>query len=129
MITPENLRGAVRRTQGPNAIALSGRGTNLADLALDAEAVLAAAPTVLPRGVRTAAGLMPIAAGSILGGGIGGAQGRAIGLAAGAAAPFVGRAMVNTLPAQKYLANQLAAQASPITQRGILGSLGGLSAQ
>ena len=128
VITPENLRGAVRRTQGPNAIAL-GRGTDLADLALDAEAVLAAAPTVLPRGVRTAAGLMPIAAGSILGGGIGGAQGSAIGLAAGAATPFAVRAMVNTPPVQGFLANQIAAQASPITQRGILGSLGGLSAQ
>lgn len=129
VITPENLRGAVRRTQGPNAIALSGRGTDLADLALDAEAVLAAAPAVLPGGVRTAASIVPLAAGSILGGGIGGAQGSAIGFATGAMAPYALRGLTNTLPAQKYLANQLAAQASPLTRRGILGTLGGLGAQ
>ncbi|NBT31270.1 MAG: hypothetical protein EBT13_05040 [Rhodobacteraceae bacterium] len=131
VITPESLRGAVRRTQGADAISM-GRGTPLAALATSGEAVLATAPTVMPQGVRAVQGL-PYMLGAGLGGAVGstaGPIGTAVGMAAGAAAPEVGRLAVNHPLVQMYLRNQaVGAPTERLLSPRILPALSGLLAQ
>jgi len=117
-VTPEALRSAVRRTQGPDAISM-GRGTDLAELATTAEAAIPSVPTVLAGGVRS---LSPEA----MAGAAGLASGGLPGMAAGAAAMSGGRAVVNNPLVQWYLRNQ---QMSGPTARGQMSMLPGILSQ
>lgn len=114
-LTPENLRGAVSRTQGSTAISM-GRGTDLADLAVTAETVIPTAPAVSAGGVRTFSPEMLAAGGGAAAGGIPGAL-------AGASLVSGARAAINSPPLQAYLRNQLMA---PTTMRGTAAMLPGI---
>lgn len=115
-MTPEALRSAVRRTQGPDAISM-GRGTDLAELALTAEAAIPSAPTVMSGGVRT---MTPEAAAATAAG-LGG--GGITGMMAASGATAAGRQLLMNDMMQRYLRNQ--AVGKP-TSSGMLSTLPGI---
>jgi hypothetical protein len=114
-LSPEALRAAVRRTQGPDAISM-GTGTDLADLALLSETVIPSAPTVLRGGQRT---LQP----EELAGAVGVATGGLPGLLGSILATTGARELVNSPLAQAYLRNQLV---GPVSGRGMLSTGAGI---
>jgi hypothetical protein len=114
-VTPEALRGAVRRTQGPDAISM-GRGTDLAELATTAEAAIPSAPTVSAGGARTMSPEALASATGLVSGGLGG-------MVAGAAGTAGLREAVNNPLVQMYLRNQLVGGA---TQRGMMSTMPGI---
>lgn len=118
-MTPEALRAAVRRTQGPEAISM-GRGTNLAELATTAEAAIPSAASVSPGGVRSVA---PEVAATGLAGLAGGGV---PGMIAAPLATSLGRQFLMNDVVQRYLRNQAA---GPTTRSGMIGVVPGLLAQ
>lgn len=118
-VTPEALRASVKRTQGPDAISM-GRGTDLADLAVTAEAAIPASSSVMGGGQRT---LTPEAmAGAAAGLAGGGPLGMA---AASTTANLAQQVLMNDLM-QLYLRNQALPKA---TAGGMAGMLPGLLSQ
>ena len=114
-VTPEALRGAVRRTQGPDAISM-GRGTELAELATTAEAAIPSVPTVSAGGARTMSPEAFATATGLVSGGLGG-------MAAGAAGTVALREAINNPLVQMYLRNQRVGGA---TQQGMMSTMPGI---
>ena len=114
-LSPEALRAAVRRTQGPDAISM-GTGTDLAEIALLGETVIPSAPTVLRGGQRT---MQP----EDLAGAAGVVTGGLPGLLTGIAATAGARELVNSPLMQAYLRNQ---RVGPVSGRGILSTGAGI---
>ena len=116
--SPESLRAAVRRTQGDEAISL-GRGTDLADLAVTAEAAIPSVSTVSAGGVRSASPEMLLGAGGFASGGL-------TGLAAGLGLSTAAREAAMNPIVQRYLRNQ---SAGPVTAGGMISMAPGLLSQ
>jgi hypothetical protein len=116
--TPEALRAAVKRTQGGEAISM-GRGTDLADLAVRAEAAIPSVPTVSAGGVRSVSPEMLLGAGGFASGGL---PGLATGIGISTAAR---EAAMNPLM-QRYLRNQVT---GPVTAAGVGAMAPGLLSQ
>ena len=115
-VTPEALRASVKRTQGPDAISM-GRGTDLADLALTAEAAIPASPSVMGGGQRTLPPeAMAAAAAGLAGGG-------PLGMAAASTTANLAQQVLMNNLMQSYLRNQALPKT---TARGMVGTLPGV---
>ena len=115
-MSPEALRSAVRRTQGPDAISM-GRGTDLAELATTAEAAIPSVPTVAAGGTRTLSPeVLAGAAAGVAGGGLPGMVAAPVGTA------IMRQMLMNDLM-QRYLRNQAVGQP---TAKGMAGVAPGL---
>lgn len=117
ILTPAALESSIR-TQSRSQLARGGRG-DIGELASAAGDVLKPTPAVLPGGLRAIQGTVPA-----IGGAAGFATGGLPGAVMGALAPSAAQRLMQTRPAQAYLANQLidpTVQRLTTAQRMLLG--------